>query len=329
MPSAPSFWHEPPGIAAGLLAPCAMAWDLAGRIRRAAARPYRAAGPVVCVGNIIAGGAGKTPVVISLAGLLAGAGAAVHVIARGYGGRIRGPVLVDPRRHDAGAVGDEPLLLAAAAPCWVGRDRAAAARAAIAAGADLLLLDDGFQNPGLDKTLSLLVIDAAYGLGNGRIIPAGPLRESLASALCRADAVVLIGDGPAAIDGRRPVMRATVEPVAGARLAGRRLFAFAGIARPERFFAMLQGLGVELVGARAFSDHHPFRVSEIERLRRDAELAGAGLITTAKDAARLPPSLRSRIEVLEIGIHWRDPAAPAALLAPLLGNRQDRVEAAG
>ena len=329
MLSAPAFWHQRPGLAAALLTPGAMAWDLAGRLRRTTTRPYHAAVPVICVGNIVAGGAGKTPVVLSLAELLAGGSAGVHILARGYGGRLKGPVRVDPRRHDARAVGDEALLLAAAAPCWVGRDRAAAARAAIAGGAELLLLDDGLQNPGLDKTLTFLVIDAAYGFGNGRVIPAGPLREKVGSALSRSDAIVLIGEGSAAIDTSLPVLRAGLEPVAGGRLAGRRLFAFAGIARPERFYTMLRRIGVELAGTRAYADHHSFRAGEIERLRREAERTDAELVTTAKDLVRLPAELCRGIEVLEVAIRWQDPAAVAALLAPLAGAREDHAKAAG
>lgn len=320
---APEFWHERPGLAAGLLAPAGAVWDAAARLRRAIVRPYRAAVPVVCVGNLVAGGSGKTPVVLSLAARLAAEGAVPHAVTRGYGGRLGGPVRVDPSHHDAAAVGDEALLLAARLPCWVARDRPAGIVAAIAAGAGAILLDDGFQNPTVAKDLALIVVDAAFGFGNCRVIPAGPLRERIEPALARADAIVLIGEGPeppGLRQAQRPLLRALLAPIAGERFAGQRVVAFAGIGRPEKFFATLRGLGAEIAAAHEFPDHHPFRTAEIAALRRDAAARGAGLVTTAKDWARLAPEERRGIEVLEVEIAWREPAALAALLAPVIGG---------
>ncbi len=217
------------GLVAGLLAPLGTAWDAAGKVRRAVARPYRAPVPVICVGNLVAGGAGKTPVVLALAAEIAASGVAAHIVTRGYGGRLAGPLRVDRSRHDAAAVGDEALLLAAASPAWVARNRAEGVRQAVAAGAAAILLDDGFQNPGVAKDLSLVVVDAAYGFGNRRVIPAGPLREPVEAGLARADAIVLIGEGDAPIgvaEAGCPILRATLEPVAGSALrrrAGRRV----------------------------------------------------------------------------------------------------------
>jgi len=193
MRAAPRFWADPPGILANLLMPVAAAWDAAGRLREQLSRPYCSPIPVICVGNLVAGGAGKTPVALALAANLATRRVAVHVVTRGYGGSFGGPVRIDPGRHDAATVGDEALLLARRAPCWVARNRASGIRAAVAAGAHAVVLDDGFQNPTINKALSLVVVDAIYGFGNGRIIPAGPLRENLARGLARADAVVLLG----------------------------------------------------------------------------------------------------------------------------------------
>jgi tetraacyldisaccharide 4'-kinase len=312
------FWDAPPGLAAGLLAPAGAAWNAAARLRRAVARPYRAVVPVLCVGNLVAGGSGKTPVVLSLAGVAATRGIALHVVTRGYGGRLAGPVRVDPARHDAVAVGDEPLLIAARAPCWVARDRAAGIAAAVEAGAAMIVLDDGFQNPTVTKDLSLLVVDADYGFGNGRVMPAGPLREPVAAGLARADGIVLLGDGPAPPQLReaaRPVLRAVLAPVAGERFAGMRVVAFAGIGLPKKFFASLRRLGAVLLAEHAFADHHRFRESEIARLRREAERVAGHLVTTAKDWVRLPPALRHGVEVLEVEICWHDPAALAGLLA--------------
>jgi tetraacyldisaccharide 4'-kinase len=323
---APEFWHEPPGLMAGLLAPFGAAFDAASRLRRAVARPYRAPVPVICVGNLVAGGSGKTPVVLSLAGLLADRGTAAHIVTRGYGGRLAGPVPVNATRHDAAEVGDEPLLIAARAPCWVARDRSAGVRAAAAAGAEAILLDDGFQNPSVAKDLSLVVIDNGYGFGNCRVIPAGPLRERVAAGLARADAIVMIGSEAEPQDLRGmpcPMLRGELRPIDGERFTDARVVAFAGIGRPEKFFASLRGLGATLVHTQPFPDHHPFRASEIARLRAAAEREKARLVTTAKDWVRLPPALRLGIEVLDVEIRWRDPSAVEQLLSDGLSRRHD------
>jgi tetraacyldisaccharide 4'-kinase len=325
MLATPVFWGKPPGFLADLLSPIGVAYDAAGRLRRVMFRSKRPPIPVVCVGNLVAGGTGKTPIVIALSVWLAKRGIPVHVVTRGYGGRLRGPIRVDPTRHDALAVGDEALLLAMRAPCWVARDRTAGVRAAAADGAGAILLDDGFQNPTVAKTLGLIVVDAGYGFGNGRVIPAGPLRENLHRGLARADAVVLLaaaGGGSSAERLRSrcgvPVLPAVLEPVSGKRLTGVRLLAFAGIGRPEKFFATLRALGADLVGARAFADHHPFRGAELEGLRHDAERARARLITTAKDIVRVPSAQRAGIEVLEVEIRWPDPIALSRLFEPVV-----------
>jgi tetraacyldisaccharide 4'-kinase len=326
---APSFWARPPGLLSELLLPVGAGWEAAGRLRHSFARPYCAPVPVVCVGNLVAGGAGKTPVALSLAKHLDPRGIAVHIVTRGYGGRLGGPVRVDPAGHDAAAVGDEALLLAKQAPCWVARDRADGVRAAVAAGAQMVVLDDGFQNPGIAKTLSFLVVDAAYGFGNGRVIPAGPLRESRARGLARADAVVLLGADaqPGCLErlgvGKAlPVLHAALQPVASERLAGERLLAFAGIGLPEKFFATLRALGAELVGTRSFPDHHPYRPGEIDGLLRAAEQARARLVTTPKDIVRVPVGVRAAIEVLEVETRWADPAALVRLLKAVVGGRE-------
>ncbi|HEX3881792.1 MAG TPA: tetraacyldisaccharide 4'-kinase [Stellaceae bacterium] len=316
----PEFWREKPGLVAGLLAPVGAAWDAAGRLRRAVTRPYRAPVPVVCVGNLVAGGSGKTPVALSLAAMLPGA----HAVTRGYGGSLDGPVRVMPS-HPAAEIGDEALLLAARLPCWVAKDRAAGIRAAVAAGAEAILLDDGFQNPTVAKDLSLVVVDAGFGFGNRRVIPAGPLRERIAPGLARADAIVLVGDGPAPEGlAARPVLRADLAPVGGGEFAGMPVVAFAGIGRPEKFFATLRGVGAVIAASREFPDHHQFRPTELAALRDEAARHGAALVTTAKDWARLGPAERAGIAVLEVEIAWRDPAALAALLAPVIRDAAAR-----
>ena len=334
MPAAPEFWGRKPTLAADLLLPFGAAFDAAGRLRRALARPLRAPVPVICVGNLVAGGAGKTPVVIALAAWVKSHVVAVHIVTRGYGGHLAGPVRVEPQLHDFAAVGDEALLLAARAPSWVARDRSAGIAAAVEAGAEAILLDDGFQNPSVEKTLALIVVDSAYGFGNGRVMPAGPLRENLRRGLARADGVVLLaGQGetpqtpPFAMSAPVPVVSAALAPIAGERFAGSRVVAFAGIGRPEKFFATLRALGAELVAMRKFPDHHPYRPGEIAELRRAADRERAQLVTTAKDFVRLPISARRGIEVLEVGIDWPDPASLARLLAsvaaPAGGNGRD------
>ena len=309
-------------LVGGLLAPLGIAWDAASRLRRAVARPYRAPVPVICVGNLVAGGSGKTPVVLALAASIATTGLTIAVVTRGYGGRLGGPLRVDPAEHDADAVGDEALLIAGCAPCWVSRDRAAGVREAVATGAGAILLDDGFQNPAIDKDLALVVVDAQYGFGNRRVIPAGPLREPAVSGLARAGAIVLIGNGEP--DGVReagsPIFRADLAPVDGERFAGAPVVAFAGIGRPEKFFASLRRVGATLVAAHPFPDHHRFADAEIARLRHEAERADARLVTTAKDWVRLPPRLRGGIEVLEVRVRWHDATAVTQLVANVLAK---------
>jgi tetraacyldisaccharide 4'-kinase len=329
--TAPAFWHEPAGLKAAALAPLAALWQAGGQMRQALTRAYRPPVPVVCVGNLVAGGAGKTPVVLALAAHLRSLGVAGHVVTRGYGGRLGGPLRVDPARHDATMVGDEPLLLAEQAPTWIARDRAAGARAAAAAGAGIILLDDGLQNPTVAKTLSLVVVDAAYGFGNGRVIPAGPLRERARSGLARADAVVLLASSPVPMEAARrpaelgrpaapPLVPARLAAVDGGQWAGQRLFAFAGIGRPEKFFAMLRASGAAVVGTRAFPDHHRYRAGDIAALRREAACRNARLITTKKDIVRLSAAARAAIAVFEVAVGWPDPAALARLLAAVLSQ---------
>ena len=323
---APEFWRRN-GLAPTLLAPLGWAFDAAGRTRQAVARPLRAPLPVVCVGNLVAGGAGKTPVARSIGAHLRGLGRDVHFLTRGYGGRARGPLRVEPGRHSARDVGDEALLLAADAPTWVARDRPAGALAAAAAGAKVVVMDDGFQNPALDKDIALVVVDADYGFGNGRVMPAGPLRENAARGLRRADAVVILGAEPRKFAERLSVggaelFHARIEPTPGARrLAGKAVVAFAGIARPAKVFATLEGMGCRLLGCHAFSDHHRYSPDEIMAMVDEANQKRALLVTTEKDAVRLPDEARPMVEVLGVEIAWDDGEALDRLLAPLLSPK--------
>jgi tetraacyldisaccharide 4'-kinase len=315
---APEFWARD-GLVPLLLQPVAVLYAAAGCARRGLTRPERAPVPVICVGNLVAGGAGKTPVALDLTARLAAAGRRPHIVTRGYGGTLSGPVAVDPEQHDTTAVGDEALLLSRAAPCWIARDRIAGARRAAAAGADVVLLDDGFQNPTIVKDLSLVVVDGGYGFGNGRVMPAGPLRERIADGLARADVVVILGADEcateAAIGGRRPVLHARLVPQGGADLAGQSVLAFAGIGRPAKFYATLRELGVRIVATRDFPDHHPYRLDEIEQLLRDARTASALAVTTEKDWVRLPGKFHGDIQALAVAVEWEEPARLDELLS--------------
>jgi tetraacyldisaccharide 4'-kinase len=275
--------------------------------------------PVICCGNATAGGAGKTTVALDLGERLQARGLAAHFLLRGYGGKLKGPARVDLATHDSRAVGDEALLLAALCPTWVSANRAAGGAAAQAAGAQAIIMDDGLQNPTLAKTLSLLIIDGSYGFGNGRVIPSGPLREPVFAAAARCQAVVLIGEDEtgalAQLPPGLPVLRARLVPGPdAAALAGKPVVAFCGIANPRKFFSTLQEAGAVLVARHSFADHYPFDDQEIRDLLAEAEKLRATPVTTRKDIVRIPPALRSGIQVVSIALAWDDPAAIEALL---------------
>lgn len=321
---APAFWDA--GVVSpwpALLTPLAVLYGAAGKLRRALANPLRLPIPVVCVGNLVAGGAGKTPAVIALVRHLKQKGRKPHVVTRGYGGRLVGPVVVD-HAHSAADVGDEALLLAAETTVWVARDRAAGGQAAVAAGADCVVLDDGFQNPALHQDVRLLVIDQAFGLGNGRVIPAGPLREAPERGFPRAHGVIALrGEGERIrklpVPAGLPVFTARLAPgIALADIAGARVVAFAGIGRPAKFFATLRAIGCDVVAEHAFPDHHAFDTDVVMRLVDEAKALKARLVTTAKDAVRLPESARTLIDVLPVHLLFDDPLAADRLLAAVL-----------
>ena len=331
---APDFWQAGQSSALpALLSPLSALYGTGSRLRRAFTTPAHAGVPVLCVGNLVAGGAGKTPTALAVAARLAKGGRSIHFLTRGYGGRLPGPLLVDPSKHSVAEVGDEALLLATAASTWLARDRVAGARAAVEAGADIIVMDDGFQNPSLHQDIALLVIDAGYGIGNGRLLPAGPLREPPAHALERASALVHIADPGAGVPGSPPGMGSNLANVpllyahltpapASEGLAGSTVVAFAGIGRPEKFFATLEAIGCKLVAAHPFADHHTFSPDEIMTLVEEAAALDARLVTTAKDAVRLPPEARSMVEVLHVTLEFADPEALGRVLAPLLGQGQ-------
>jgi tetraacyldisaccharide 4'-kinase len=281
---APRFWTDG-GWPAYVLAPFGLI-TAAVTARRVARAGWQPPIPVFCCGNATVGGSGKTTLALDLLHRLTAMGANPHALLRGYGGRAPGPLRVDAAQHDAALVGDEALLLAA------------------------IVMDDGLQNPGLVKTCSLLVIDGGFGFGNGRLLPAGPLREPVAVAAGRCHAAVLIGEDErgalARLPPALPVLRARLQPDLGHLDPAGRYLAFAGIGRPEKFFAGLRSAGLTLIGTRAFADHHAYSPSELARLRQEAAAADARLLTTPKDRARLPLADRTGIVVGGVGLVWED-----------------------
>ena len=329
----PGFWHGPASLNAHLLKPLGA---LYGAI--AAQRMHRSgmnAGiPVFCVGNYGVGGAGKTPTVLALAKLMRELGETPVVLSRGYGGEARGPVKVDPSRHSASQVGDEPLMLAGHVPVVVSRKRADGVPLARSQGATVILMDDGFQSPAIVKDACLIVIDGKRGLGNGQVFPAGPLRAPLAPQLARTDALLVIGDGRAADPVAReisaqgkPVLSAHLRPDAAqvAALQGRRVLAFAGIGDPARFFETLRTSGIEVAGERAFADHHPYSPAEIEALLSDARRDGLTLVTTEKDLARLRSDDRAKqIMPFAVTLEFDDPVQWRKLVAERLFKAREK-----
>jgi tetraacyldisaccharide 4'-kinase len=339
----PAFWYRPPSWISRLLLPVGAIYGQVAAWRMQSGG-FDAGIPVLCVGNYHTGGAGKTPTVLALAKLLRDLGETPVVLSRGYGGRWRGPVKVDPGRHLAADVGDEPLMLALTVPVVIARDRVDGVALARSQGASVILMDDGFQNPAIAKDVSLIVIDGERGLGNGGVFPAGPLRAPLPPQLARTDALIVIGDGTAAARTAaaiaaqgKPVLSARLVPneASLASLGGKRVLAFAGIGDPGRFFRTLRGSGIEVARERAFADHHPFSPDEIEALIAEAERDGLTLVTTEKDLARL----RGReggsgwmrdITAFAVTLQFDDAAALHKFVADrLFKARQEKLRARG
>ena len=307
----PDFWQRDTFLSR-LLTPLSVLWCWGAEYRQSGVESYRPCVPVICIGNIVAGGTGKTPTVLAVTQRLQQRGLNVHILTRGYGGSLKGPVQVDLEEHNAQHVGDEPLLLAQAAPTWVAQWRPDGALAAEKAGADVIIMDDGFQNFTIAKDLSLIVVDGAVGFGNGRIMPAGPCREPIVAGRNRAQAAIIIGT-----DARRSARKLDPLPILPARLVplearedwqGRRVVAFAGIGRPGKFFHTLRDdLGVELVETAIFPDHFVYRPNDLETLIAQAEMLDALPVTTRKDWVRLPPLYRDQIAAIDVRLefdHW-------------------------
>ena len=300
----PDFWSSTDAIAkvkAALLSPLSALYLAGARFQRAHANPRKASVPVICVGNLTIGGTGKTPIAIAIARLLSERGQSPVFLTRGYGGHVAGPVRVDAVQHSAVQVGDEALLLAKTGPTIVGRDRAKGADLAERCGANVIIMDDGHQNFSLTKDLSFVVVDAETGFGNGYVIPAGPLRETIEEGLARAHAIVLVGNGHPRLPRHTiPEIRAHIIPSEPDVVRGKRIFAFAGIGRPQKFFATLENIGTIICGTMEFPDHHMFTSIELANLRDAAQRADAILVTTEKDWVRIAPGQRGDIEYVAV-----------------------------
>lgn len=325
----PAFWQPPSTWLSRLLTPLAAIYgEVAGtRLARAGTRVGI---PVLCIGNYHVGGAGKTPTTLALVKLLRDLGETPVVLSRGYGGRLRGPVKVDTARHAAADVGDEPLMMARQVAVVIARDRVSGAALARSTGASVIVMDDGFQNPAIAKDASFIVIDSHRGLGNGRVLPAGPLRAPLDLQIARTDALVVVGDGVAAagvaalVAGKgAPVLTARLVPddTSIAALRGKRVLAFAGIGDPARFFRTLRHAGVDVAVEKAFADHHPYTAADIDALSAQAQRDGLVLVTTDKDAVKLR-AMPAAEEIIAFGVTlvFEDMAALQALVIERLNQ---------
>lgn len=325
----PWFWRDldPKSRAAApltrfLLSPFAALYAWGGQRKLNNAKGLKLSTPVICIGNLTVGGAGKTPVSAAIRARLSRKSLRVGTLSRGYGGTEKGPLRVDPARHLAAQVGDEPLMLSTGGESWISRDRAAGASAMAADGAQVILLDDGHQNPSVDKDLSVVVIDATHPFGNGHVFPKGPLREPVSRGLSRAHAVVLMGDGPVpelVEKSGKPVLRARL--AASSPLPAGQWVAFAGIGRPERFFDALRALpDVQVTEAVPFGDHHAYTSGDISYLKELAKSHGSRLVTTEKDYVRLPADFRALVQAYIVKAVFDDPESLDALLAPVIAR---------
>ncbi|MBL8631069.1 MAG: tetraacyldisaccharide 4'-kinase [Rhodospirillaceae bacterium] len=315
----PEFWTHTNGVAR-ILEPLGRIYGAVTSARADNAHAPRASIPVISVGGLTVGGAGKTPVTLSLTERLQDRGQKTAVVLRGYGGSLKGPVRVDADLHSSVDVGDEALLHVVQGPTWVARKRIEGVNAAAAAGATVAVLDDGHQHPGIHKDLRIVVIDGQNPWGNGYIFPAGPLRERVSRGLARTDAIVLMGedrtDFAAQLPSHIPLLKASLVPDPLAlSLRGQNVVAFAGIGNPEKFIATLREIGARIVAWHGFEDHQAFGAADIQPLLDEAFAMGALPVTTAKDAVRLSPDQRQQVNIVSVAVLWKDDAAVDANLS--------------
>jgi len=311
----PSFWYRGTWISRAL-SPLSCIYRAVHTLNQKSKTPYRSNLPVICIGNVVTGGSGKTPAVLALLDLIQKHGLFQNpvILTRGYGGNLKGPTYVDPQKHSYKDVGDEALLLAGHAPVIVSADRAAGAKLAELGGADLILMDDGLQNPGLEKTLAFLTVNTTTGFGNGRLLPAGPLREPLQDAFAKIQAVIQIGDDAALpLPANKPALKSRIDPVTDIDKT-KNYVAFAGLGTPEKFKTTLEENGAMLKDWYAYPDHHPYAESDLEKLEKAAKTHNARLITTEKDFVRLPEAFKQQVDVFKIRLIFDDEPAMIDLL---------------
>ncbi|MBO6826219.1 MAG: tetraacyldisaccharide 4'-kinase [Sneathiella sp.] len=324
---APKFWKRGGNsVFQQLLRPLSAVYAFMDKLNRARVHPQSVGIPVICIGNVVAGGAGKTPVAIAIARFLLAKGHKVHFLSRGYGGSHKGPLRVVLDVHGATEVGDEPLILASVAPTWISQDRVDGARAAEAAGAEVIIMDDGFQNPSLVKDISLLVVDGGYGVGNGYLLPAGPLRETWLSAITRADAVIVVDpteESARLSSGGIPLFNAKIVPQdLQSEIVGEKVVAFAGIGRPQKFFKSLLNVGIDVIETVEFPDHHKFSQDDIMKLVELAAANDAALVTTRKDYVRLSTDAKLMTTVFDIDLSFEQPGRLQKLLSEKLSDHE-------
>lgn len=322
----PAFWYRQSSPISLLLLPFSFLYDTIGTLKRAYTAPVQLPIPVICVGNATAGGAGKTPVALHIGAMLRDKGVKAFYLSRGYGGMVKNnPVLVNPQKHTAAQVGDEPLLLAAMLPTVVCPDRVAGAKLAIKKGAEAIVMDDGYQNPSLVKSLSVLVVDGQRGFGNGRLIPAGPLREKADAAIRRAHMVILMNRSTRApaIPKEKAQYNAVTRLKDAAMFKGKKLYLFCGIAHPEKFFEMMSATGAKIVGNKAFADHHPYTLAELNSMIKESSGQKAVLVTTTKDYVRVPPELRDCMIPAELALEFDNEGSLDYVLDYVLGRLEE------
>lgn len=312
----PAFWSKDSWVS-GMLLPASAIYEIITHIKNRITKPVKIQVPVICVGGLTAGGAGKTPVCLHIGELCKERGINAWFVSRGYKGKLQGPIQVKPSEHTSYDVGDEPLLLAGVLPTVIAKDRVLGAQFAAKAGAKLIIMDDGFQNSAIHKDISIIVVDGTHLFGNGRLLPAGPLRERLETGLKRADAIILINPatGITLPAYTRPALRACTKPNNDAvALKGKNVIAFCGLAYPQKFFATLASLGAKIVEERTFPDHYQYNDAEIDALALRAKEQDAILVTTSKDAARMNARSLSLITVIYVTLDFEKPDALMALI---------------
>ncbi len=334
MSEAPSFWFASRGVLACILSPFGYLYSRVANRRMTGKPQYVSKVPVLCIGNYVAGGAGKTPTAIAIAKIAREMGLRPGFLSRGHGGQLKGPQIVDLKNHTADAVGDEPLVLATYATTVVSVDRPAGAKLLEEHDVDLIIMDDGLQNPKLHKDHTIAVVDGRRGLGNGFAIPAGPLRGSITAQMGMTDSVLVIGEGDPGISAIRtaakmakPVLSAWIVEQRSNVFDGASVYAYCGIADPQKFIISLEKVGCEVVGHRFFPDHHPFQDQQCQEMITEANRLNAKLVTTQKDAARLramggvQEGLLSLSAVLHIDIEFENPRLIESIVASMVETK--------